>query len=110
MHRVNKPIQAEIIEYACDCGKGVYRLKQSRPICSDYYHSWEHACGSCGDEKVFNVAYPVVELKSRTFVLKDSTPAPYGPAPFKDIAIPDRNQGQPLKSYYFSGIFKFVPQ
>ena len=87
MPRVKKPIGAQLIEYACNCGKGVYRLKQSQPICSDYYHSWQHACSHCGDKKVFNVAYPVVELKSRTFVLKDSTPTPYGPAPFKDLDI-----------------------
>jgi len=109
MTRVNKPIQAQLIEYACDCGKGVYRLTQKQPICSDYYHSWQHACSHCGDEKVFNVAYPVVELKSRIFVLKDSTPAPYGPAPFKDFAISERNQTRPLKSNYSPGIFKFVP-
>ena len=33
------------------------------------------------------VAYPVVELKSHIFVLKVSTPAPHGPAPFKDLSI-----------------------
>jgi len=109
MPRVNNPIEAQLIEYACDCGKGVYRLTQNQPICSDYYHSWQHACSHCGDEKVFSVAHPVIELKSRIFVLKDSTPAPYGPTPFKDFAILGKNQTRPLKSNCLSGIFKFVP-
>ena len=97
MPRIKKPIEGQLIEYICDCGKGVYRLTQSQPICSDYYHSWQHVCSHCGDEKVFNVAYPIVELKSRTFVLKESTPAPYGPAPFKDFTIQDRNHGRHLE-------------
>ena len=108
MPRIKKTIEGSLVEYACDCGKGVYRLTQNQPICSDYYHSWEHACSHCGDVAIFNVAYPAVEFDSHIFVLKKSTPAPKGPAQFGDFLVEGITRVSPMNSDCSLGIFKFV--
>jgi hypothetical protein len=78
MPRVNKPIQAQLIEYACDCGKGVYRLKYKTPYTSDCRFTWLHQCSYCGRELEFTTAYPLLEVGKlkRTFMLEDARPAP----------------------------------
>ena len=68
MPRIQKPIQAQLIEYVCDCGKGVYRLKYKTPYTSD--------CRYCGRELEFTTPYPLIEVVKRTFMLEDAKPAP----------------------------------
>ena len=78
MLRVHKPIQAQLIEYACDCGKGVYRLKYKTPYTSDCRFTWLHQCSHCGRELEFTTPYPLLEVGKlkRTFMLEDARPAP----------------------------------
>ena len=78
MPRVHKPIQAHLIEYVCDCGKGVYRLKYKTPYTSDCRYTWLHQCSHCGRKLEFTTAYPLIEAgqAKRTFMLEDAKPAP----------------------------------
>ena len=80
MPRVNKPIQAQLIEYACDCGKGVYRLKFKQPYTTDCRYTWLHQCSHCGRELEFTSPYPLLEVEpgkvKRTFMLEDAKPVP----------------------------------
>ena len=80
MSRVSKPIQAELIEYACDCGKGVYRLKFKQPYTSDCRYTWLHQCSHCGREVEFTTPYPLLQVNpgkvKRTFMLEDAKPMP----------------------------------
>jgi hypothetical protein len=78
MPRTSKPVNAQLIEYACDCGKGVFRLKISTPYTSDCRHTWLHACTACAKEVEFTVPYPLVEIQSgqrkREFMMVDAKP------------------------------------
>ncbi len=80
MPRRSKPINAQLIEYACDCLKGVYRLKHKTPYTSDSRHTWLHACTACKKELEFCVPYPLIEIQSgvrkRLFMLEDAKPVP----------------------------------
>jgi len=80
MPRINKPIQAQLIEYVCDCGKGVYRLKFKHPYTSDCRYTWLHQCSHCGRELEFTTPYPLLEVVAgkvkRTFMLEEARPAP----------------------------------
>ena len=78
MPRIKKPIQAQLIEYACDCGKGVYRLKFKQPYTSDCRYTWLHQCSHCGRKLEFTIPYPLLEVGEvkRTFMLVDAKPAP----------------------------------
>ncbi len=80
MPRFNKPIQAQLIEYACDCGKGVYRLKYQQPYTTDCRFTWLHQCSHCGRELEFTVPYPLLEVVpgkvKRTFMLEEAKPTP----------------------------------
>ena len=78
MPRIHKPIQAQLIEYVCDCGKGVYRLKYKTPYATDSRYTWLHQCSYCGRELEFTTAYPLLEVGKvkRTFMLEDARPAP----------------------------------
>ena len=80
MPRVHKPIQAQLIEYVCDCGKGVYRLKYKTPYTSDSRFTWLHKCSHCGRELEFTTPYPLLEILpgkvKRTFILEEAKPTP----------------------------------
>ncbi len=80
MPRFKKPIHAQLIEYACDCGKGVYRLKYKLPYTSDCRYTWLHQCSHCGRELEFTTAYPLLEVEpgkvKRTFMLEEAKPSP----------------------------------
>ncbi len=80
MPRIKKPIQAHLIEYACDCGKGVYRLKFKQPYTSDCRYTWLHQCNHCGRELEFTTPYPLLEVGPskvrRTFMLEEAKPTP----------------------------------
>jgi hypothetical protein len=78
MPRINKPIQAQLIEYACDCGMGVYRLKFKQPYTTDCRYTWLHQCSHCGRELEFTSPYPLLEVGKlkRTFMLEESRPVP----------------------------------
>ena len=78
MPRFKKSIQAQLIEYACDCGKGVYRLKYKQPYTSDCRYTWLHQCSYCGRELEFTTPYPLLEVgkMKRTFMLENARPAP----------------------------------
>jgi hypothetical protein len=53
-----RSINARLIEYVCECGQGVYRLKVNSPYTSDCRHTWLHACTGCENELEFTVPYP----------------------------------------------------
>jgi hypothetical protein len=80
MPRVSKPIEAQLIEYACDCGKGVYRLKYKQPYTSDCRYTWLHECSHCGRELEFTTPYPLLEVVPgnvrRRFMLEEARPTP----------------------------------
>ncbi len=80
MPRVHKPIQSQLIEYVCDCGKGVYRLKYKTPYTSDCRFTWLHQCSHCGRELEFTTPYPLLEVVpgkvKRTFMLEEAKPTP----------------------------------
>ena len=80
MARITKPVEAQLIEYACDCGKGVYRLKYKQPYTSDCRYTWLHQCSHCGRELEFTTPYPLLEVSpgnvKRTFMLEEARPAP----------------------------------
>ena len=80
MPRVNKPIQAQLIEYVCDCGEGVYRLKYKQPYTSDCRYTWLHQCNHCGRRLEFTIPYPLLEVEpnkvKRTFILEEAKPSP----------------------------------
>ena len=80
MPRVKKHIHAQLIEYACDCGKGVYRLKYKQPYTSDCRYTWLHQCNHCGRKLEFTTPYPLLEVESnkvkQTFMLDEARPSP----------------------------------
>jgi hypothetical protein len=78
MPRVHKPIQAQLIEYVCDCGKGVYRLKYKTPYTSGCRYTWLHQCSHCGRELELTTAYRLLEVGKlkRTFMLAEAKPTP----------------------------------
>jgi len=90
MPRVNKPIQAQLIEYACECGKGVYRLKFKQPYTTDCRFTWLHQCSHCGRELEFTMPYPLLEVGRMkcTFMLAEAKPTPLV-----------EKHGQPFKWY-----------
>jgi hypothetical protein len=78
--RKSSPVFARKIEYHCDCGKGVYRLKVTTPYTSDCRHTWLHTCTGCQKNTEFTVPYPLIEVnsgvKTRIFMMVDSKPVP----------------------------------
>jgi hypothetical protein len=84
MPRVSKPVNAQLIEFQCACGKGIFRRDQSKPVRFEYPMSYPHKCTHCGLEGGFPVAYPLLETTShnrqRNFMLEDEMPKPSGPA------------------------------
>jgi len=83
MPQIKRPIQSQLVEFQCDCGKGVFRRDQSKPVRFEYPMSYPHKCTHCGLEGGFPVAYPLLETTSqnrqRSFVLEDGVPKPTGP-------------------------------
>ena len=99
MPRVHKPIQAQLIEYVCDCGKGVYRLKYKQPYTTDCRYTWLHQCSHCGRELEFTTPYPLLEVVpgkvKRTFMLEEARPAPVvekNKQMFKWYSLQEQNQ------------------
>ncbi|SKA51116.1 hypothetical protein [Enterovibrio nigricans] len=64
-----KPIQATLVEFPCDCGKGFYRVDESARVVHTNPKQWKHKCSACGKETHFAFPYSMVKYKGQEFVL-----------------------------------------
>ncbi len=75
MLQIKRPIKSQLIEFQCECGKGVYRRDHSGPVQCKYPLSYPHKCTHCGVTVFFPAAYPLLETisnnRQRCFMLED---------------------------------------
>lgn len=65
-----RPVNAELVEFHCDCG-GVFRVANTVTVIHSNPKQWRHVCNRC--ETVTHLAYPfpLVRINGREFVLAE---------------------------------------